>query len=142
VSKVLRSRGARFAGAHCPGQCGRAVVGSLRFGHVGFATAGGELVSISKSGFLTFELRDQTLADGGALVTSTVTNPSDAPVDFYRVSCLLLSADGTVVAPVSAFPDSVAPGQTITREAAGFSIEPAVAAGATVAECRSFATIS
>lgn len=73
-------------------------------------------------------------------VSGTVTNPADEPFDFYQVSCLIVTADGTVVGGASGFPDRVAPGQTIAWE--GALQDGPIQAGGVSAECRSIAEIS
>jgi hypothetical protein len=73
-------------------------------------------------------------------VNGSVTNPATQPFDFYRLSCLLLDAAGTVVGGAFTYPDQTAPGQTIAWQA---SIEEGpMEAGAASAECRSIATFS
>ncbi len=73
-------------------------------------------------------------------VSGTVTNPADESFDFYQLTCLIVTADGTVVGGAFTFPDRVAPGQTIAWEA---SVDDGpIQAGGVDAECRSIATIS
>ena len=87
---------------------------------------------------------DVTFEDGefSATLSGTVTNPSDVPIDFYKVDCLLVTADGTIVGGVYTYPNTTAPGQTTAWETSGSEIDAARTAGATGAECRSFATLS
>ena len=73
-------------------------------------------------------------------VSGTVTNPADEPFDFYQIACLIVTADGTVVGGAFAYPDRVAPGQTIAWET---SVEDGpIQAGGVGAECRSIAELS
>jgi hypothetical protein len=73
-------------------------------------------------------------------VSGTVTNPADQPFDFYRIDCLIVTADGDVVGGALTYPNQVAPGQTIAWEA---SVEDGpIQAGGVAAECRSIASIS
>ncbi len=74
-------------------------------------------------------------------VAGTVTNPTDQPVDFFTVDCLLVNDNGDVVTAVSAYADRIAPGQTTAWETSGSDIEGALAAGATTAECSSITTL-
>jgi hypothetical protein len=73
-------------------------------------------------------------------VSGTVTNPGNESFDFYRVTCLILNDEGTVVGGASTYPDRIAPGQTIAWDA-GIEDGP-IAAGGVTAECQSIATIS
>ena len=73
-------------------------------------------------------------------VSGTLTNPAEESFDFYRIDCLIVTADGDVVGGAITYPDQVAPGQTIAWEA---SVQDApIQAGGVTAECRSIATIS
>jgi hypothetical protein len=73
-------------------------------------------------------------------VTGTVTNPADDSFDFYKVACVIVTADGELVGGTIAYPDRVAPGQTIAWEA---SVQDGpIEAGGVTAECRSIASIS
>lgn len=101
--------------------------------------------SIFASDWIEMELGpDVTFEDGEYSVTlsGTVTNPSDVPIDFYSVQCLLVTADGTIVGGAYTYPNTTAPGQTTAWDTSGSEIDAARAAGATGAECRSFATLS
>ena len=72
-------------------------------------------------------------------VTGTVTNPADDSFDFYKISCVIVTADGELVGGAIAYPDRVAPGQTIAWEA---SVQDGpIEAGGVTAECRSIASI-
>ena len=73
-------------------------------------------------------------------VSGTVTNPADDSFDFYKISCLIVTAGGELVGGTITYPDRVAPGQTIAWEA---SVQDGpIQAGGVTAECRSIATIS
>ncbi|TFH20620.1 MAG: hypothetical protein E4H05_01880 [Acidimicrobiales bacterium] len=101
--------------------------------------------SIFASDWIEMELGpDVTFEDGefSATLSGTVTNPSDVPIDFYTVECLLVTAEGTIVGGAYTYPNTTAPGQTTAWETSGSEIDAARTAGATGAECRSFATLS
>ena len=73
-------------------------------------------------------------------VSGTVTNPADDSFDFYKIACVILTADGELVGGTITYPDRVAPGQTIAWEA---SVQDGpIQAGGVTAECRSIASIS
>jgi hypothetical protein len=79
---------------------------------------------------------------GSTTVSGTVTNTTDAPTDFYQVTCLVRSPDGTVLGAIGAFPDTAAPGQTVAWEASGSGdFEAFVALGGTVGECSAIAEL-
>ncbi len=108
-------------------------------------TAFAEEDSFFESEWIELELGpDVTLAEGeySVTLTGTVTNPSDAPIDFFELSCLLVTDDGTVVGGAFTFPDTVAPGQTTAWEIGSSELEGALADGATGAECKAFATLN
>jgi hypothetical protein len=72
--------------------------------------------------------------------SGTVTNPADDSFDFYKIACVIVTADGELVGGTITYPDRVAPGQTIAWEA---SVQDGpIQAGGVTAECRSIATIS
>lgn len=73
-------------------------------------------------------------------VSGTVTNPADESFDFYKIACVIVTADGDVVGGTITYPDRVAPGQTIAWEA---SVQDGpIQAGGDTAECRSIAAMS
>jgi hypothetical protein len=72
--------------------------------------------------------------------SGTVTNPADDSFDFYKITCLIVTADGEVVGGALAYPDRVAPGQTIAWETS--LPEGPIQAGGVTMECRSIASIS
>jgi hypothetical protein len=101
--------------------------------------------SVFASDWIEMELGpDVTFEEDEYSVTlsGTVTNPSDVPIDFYSLQCLLVTADGTIVGGASTYPNTTAPGQTTAWDTSGSEVEAARTAGATGAECRSFATLS
>jgi hypothetical protein len=105
-------------------------------------TAFAETNSFMESEWVEMEVGPTALVSGeySTTVTGTVTNPSDEPLEFYPVVCLILNADGNVVGGATAYPNRVAPGQTIAWEA--WVEDGPMQAGGSVAECRSIATLS
>jgi hypothetical protein len=73
-------------------------------------------------------------------ISGTVTNTADEPLEMYRVSCLIRTADGAVVGGAVAWPDRIAPGQTIAWE--GRVEDGSIQADGVDAECQSIATLS
>jgi hypothetical protein len=101
-----------------------------------------ELDSFFETEWVELELGPTTITPDEYFSTAsgTVTNPADQPFDFYRVDCLIVTADGDVVGGALAYPEQVAPGQTIAWEAS--VPDGPIQAGGVAAECRSIATIS
>lgn len=105
-------------------------------------TAFAELDSFFETDWIELELGTATITPDEyfSTVSGTVTNPADQSFDFYRIDCLIVTADGDVVGGALTYPDQVAPGQTIAWEA---SVEDGpIQAGGVTAECRSIATLS
>jgi hypothetical protein len=105
-------------------------------------TAFAEPDSFFETEWVELELGPTTITSDEyfSTVSGTVTNPADQPFDFYRIDCLIVTADGDVVGGALTYPDQVAPGQQIAWEA---SVEDGpIQAGGVAAECRSIATIS
>jgi hypothetical protein len=95
-----------------------------------------------QSEWTTLELGPATITSDEFFtdVDGTITNTSAQALDYPRITCLMLAADGTVVGGAEAIADPIAPGQTITWQAEVFG--PSVEAGAVAAECKSVVLLS
>jgi len=105
-------------------------------------TAFAEADSYFETDWVELELGPTTITPGEyySTMSGTVTNTADEPFDFYQIACLILTADGSVVGGSFAYPDRIAPGQTIAWETT--VQEGSLQAGGVDAECRSIAALS
>lgn len=101
--------------------------------------------AVSESDWVSMEFGPDvsiTQDESSATVAGTVTNPTDRFVMPFRINCLLLTDDGTVVGGFVTFHGGMGPGRTMAWDVTNDPyVDGAIAAGATTAECVSIVTL-
>ena len=80
------------------------------------------------SEFIEYEVSDLAIEEDvyGVVLSGNITYKSDSDASFFSVDVVYYDKQGDVITIVAAFPDNMAPGETVTFQTSGYNMPDGV----------------